>query len=57
MKMGHNSALQSLFDCFSDIKEWMSANFLHLNESKTEVIVFGPPSSTEHVIDKLGLYY
>jgi len=56
MKMGHNSAMQSLFDCFSDIKDWMSANFLHLNESKTEVIVFGPPSSTEHVINKLGLF-
>jgi len=56
IKMGDNSALQSLCDCFSDITKWMSANFLHLNESKTEVIVFGPSSSTKHIINKLGLF-
>ncbi len=34
----------SFFSCFNDIKEWMAASFLHLNESKTKVLVFGPPS-------------
>ncbi len=32
----------------------MSANFLQLNESKTEVLLFGSPASTEAVASKLG---
>jgi len=31
-----------LKNCPHDIKSWMVANFLQLNESKTEVILFGP---------------
>lgn len=30
----------------------MAVNSLHLNESKTEVIAFGPPSSTKHIINQ-----
>ena len=37
------SALDSLHSCLSDIKLWLSRNFLHLNESKTEYIIFGSP--------------
>ncbi len=29
-----------------DLSNWISTNFLHLNESKTEIIVFGPASSS-----------
>jgi len=36
-----DSGLQSLFDCLRDVKQWMSANFLQLNDSKTEVSIFG----------------
>ena len=28
--------------CFSSIKEWMSYYYLQMNDSKTEIIVFGP---------------
>lgn len=43
------SHLQCLFDCLRDVKHWMLASFLQLNEAKTEVLVFGPSSSTEMV--------
>ncbi len=43
----------SLFERFNDIKEWMAGNFLHLDESNTEVIVFGPPSVSEPIINQL----
>ena len=36
-------SLQPLLECLYDIKAWMRLNFLHLNENKTEVIVFGHP--------------
>ncbi len=48
------SSLQCLFDCLSDVKQWMSANFLQLNESKTEVLLFGSSAPTEVVASKMG---
>ncbi len=48
------SSLQCLFDCLRDVKQWMSANFLQLNHSKTEVLSFGSPASTEVFASKLG---
>lgn len=54
IKMGENSVLQSFFTCFNEIKEWLAGNFLHLNESKTEVVVFGPLSVCESTINNLG---
>ncbi len=48
------SSLQCLFDCLRDVKQWMSANFLQLNESKTEVLLFGSSASTEVVASKMG---
>uniref|UniRef100_A0A8C6LKN1 Reverse transcriptase domain-containing protein n=1 Tax=Nothobranchius furzeri TaxID=105023 RepID=A0A8C6LKN1_NOTFU len=33
-----------LFDCLHEVKQWLADNFLHLNDSKTEVIVFSPTS-------------
>uniref|UniRef100_A0A8D3EFU3 Reverse transcriptase domain-containing protein n=1 Tax=Scophthalmus maximus TaxID=52904 RepID=A0A8D3EFU3_SCOMX len=46
-------ALHPLLDCLADIKAWMGANFFNLNESKTEIIVFGK-SSTGFSTDALG---
>ena len=41
VKPNGNSAQCSLFDCIADIKQWLAQNFLHLNDDKTECIVFG----------------
>ena len=45
---------QSLLDCVEDIKRWMSNNFLQLNDSKTEVVIFAPPNSIPKVSDSLS---
>ncbi|XP_062391362.1 uncharacterized protein LOC134079180 [Sardina pilchardus] len=44
LKANGQAALHSLLDCLADIKAWMGANFLNLNENKTEIIVFGKTS-------------
>ncbi len=36
---------ETLMSCLSDVKAWLSLNFLNFNESKTEIIVFGPSDS------------
>ena len=35
-----NNSFQPLLNCLQDIKIWMDANFLNLNQSKTEIIIF-----------------
>lgn len=37
-----SSALGRLLACVDEVKSWISANFLSLNEAKTEIIIFGP---------------
>lgn len=37
--------LKPLLDCLQDIEDWQGANFLHLNDSKTEVIISSPDSA------------
>ncbi len=41
LPLKHKNVLDSLCACLSDLKAWMSLNILNLNESKTEIIVFG----------------
>lgn len=41
-------SLQSLFHCYNDIMEWLKANCLHLNDSKTEAVLFAP--NLRHII-------
>ncbi len=43
MKPDDNISLQSLIDRVSEVKTWMADFFLQLNDSKTEVLVFGWP--------------
>lgn len=40
-----------------DIKLWLSSNFLRLNESKTEFILFSPlqPSNKQLTVSDFGL--
>jgi len=37
-------AVDNVQNCCNDIKQWMTANKLKLNEQKTEVLVCGPPA-------------
>ena len=47
-------SIAALHNCISDIKNWMYSNFLQLNESKSEVLVFGPPSARSQIESYLG---
>lgn len=44
------AALKSLLNCLEDINLWLTKNFLHLNQSKMECIVFGTSNVCENVI-------
>ena len=56
LKIDGQATLQPLLDCLADIRSWMAANFLNLNESKTEVIIFGkiPPAFSTDVLGPLA---
>jgi len=42
LKHNDKQGLETLLACLIDVRSWMSLNFLHLNKSETEAIVFGP---------------
>uniref|UniRef100_A0A669BY78 Poly(U) binding splicing factor 60 n=1 Tax=Oreochromis niloticus TaxID=8128 RepID=A0A669BY78_ORENI len=46
--------LQLLNDCLDSIKCWMAANFLQLNEGKTEVLVCAPDRFVSQIVKALG---
>uniref|UniRef100_A0A3Q3J5H2 Reverse transcriptase domain-containing protein n=1 Tax=Monopterus albus TaxID=43700 RepID=A0A3Q3J5H2_MONAL len=52
LTLGDSGALILLQNCIRDIKLWLSQNFLHLNEDKTENTVFSPDSAA--VVHSLG---
>ncbi len=45
---------ETLMSCLSDVKAWLSLHFLNFNESKTEIIVFGPSDSRSTLKVNLG---
>uniref|UniRef100_A0A672YDQ4 Reverse transcriptase domain-containing protein n=1 Tax=Sphaeramia orbicularis TaxID=375764 RepID=A0A672YDQ4_9TELE len=47
-------SLAAVSDCLNDVSRWMAQNFLQLNSSKSEVILFGPPNSTIAIKNSLG---
>ncbi len=46
--------LSALLDCITAVKNWMSQNFLQLNDNKTEVLVFGPQQMTKQILSSAG---
>ena len=54
LKRNALDGLNALLLCLSDVKKWLSLNFLNFNESKTELIVFKPSVSVTSTIPNLG---
>lgn len=48
------SDIEAIFSCLEDIKSWMAENFLQLNTKKTEMILFGSPTTSKHWSNALG---
>ena len=46
--------ITQLPDCITDVKQWLALNFLHLNDSQTECILFGTPSMSNVLITNSG---
>ncbi len=53
LKVNDFNTLKPLLYCLNYLKLWMSFNFLNLNESKTEIVVFS--SSDGYDIQNLNL--
>ena len=56
LKPGVTGNVQRLLTCLSEIKQWMSQNFLKLNDSKSEIILFGSPNCTQAFHSELGTF-
>ena len=48
-EIAQGEALTKLQNCISDVRAWMAANFLKLNDDKTELLVLGTPQQLEKV--------
>ena len=48
-EIAQGEALTNLQNCISDVRAWMAANFLKLNDDKTELLVLGTPQQLEKV--------
>ncbi|XP_061902364.1 uncharacterized protein LOC133649723 [Entelurus aequoreus] len=54
LKTDDPSGLDLLKDCLRDIKEWMSQSFLQLNDTKSEILLFGNSTSVSQIRKNLG---
>lgn len=48
------SQSKTLLECLNEVKAWMAKNFLYLNESKTEFVLFAPSDSAAAVPVDMG---
>ena len=46
--------LSALNDCIADVRNWMSENFLQLNDTKTEIVVFGSQQMAKQILPSAG---
>ncbi len=42
LQRNNKYSLQPLLDYLNELELWLSSYFLHLNENKSEIILFGP---------------
>ena len=50
---GDQKSIDSLVNCISDLNQWLSQNFLKLNQDKTEVLVIGEKKAREKLSEHL----
>lgn len=55
VKNNKKDTIKPLINCLSDLKVWMDQNFLCLNDSKTEVVVFGRAEHLSACVDTLSI--
>lgn len=53
LKWNDLNSCETFRNCLKDIKSWMSHSFLQLNESKTEMVIFGNSNMKNHFVDYL----
>lgn len=46
-------SLAAVLDCLTDVHFWIVQNFLQLNNSKSEIILFSPPNPISHIVNAL----
>ena len=54
LRPGDPGSLAAILNCLKDINSWMAQNFLQLNNTKTEIILFTPPNNISHYQQALG---
>ena len=54
LRTDHPSGLDDLKDCLRDIKDWMSQNHLMLNDTKSEIMLFGNTTACNNIRSGLG---
>lgn len=46
-KRNDKSATKQLMDCYQELKAWLNNNLLHLNDDKTQIVLFGPTEKSD----------
>lgn len=54
LKADKNDSVQVLLECMQEVQSWMHQNFLKLNHSKTEIILFNSHSDTANFNSSIG---
>ncbi len=54
LRCNNDSNISILLECLDEIRAWMASSFLQLNESKSEVVIFGPPKLAKQFSVHLG---
>ncbi len=54
LRCNNGSNISTLLECLDEIRAWMASSFLQLNESKSEVVIFGPIKLTNQLSVHLG---